>query len=147
MKPLGVSGLKSKNLKETSTNTHSMHATFTINGPKPHIPTVPLIPPNGVTVTDQVAWETRSPDSTGCRLPAPASGVKNQCRGRNKDVTLGLVRIKGDRIHGLFSPILKNGLYIGVKTHLLGEMIHYDLLILGNICAFWEDDSTTQLYR
>ena len=57
------------------------------------------------------------------------------------------VRIKGDRIHGLFSPILKNGLYIGVKTHLLGEMIHYDLLILGNICAFWEDDSTTQLYR
>ena len=37
------------------------------------------------------------------------------------------VRIKGDRIHGLFSPILKNGLYIGVKTHLLGEMIHYDL--------------------
>ena len=48
---------------------------------------------------------------------------------------------------GYFHQSLKNGLYIGVITHLLGEMIHYDLLILGNICAFWEDDSTTQLYR
>ena len=36
----------------------------------------------------------------------------------------GFVRIKGDRIHGLFSPILINGLYIGVITHLLGEIIH-----------------------
>ena len=33
-------------------------------------------------------------------------------------------RIKGDRIHGLFSPILTNGLYIGVITHLLVEMVH-----------------------